>query len=75
VPMNALAEAQFHTFQLLPLKYILYNVFELFNTQHVIALELGASISTTPLRRLMVALIPTVASCLPKIWQPYWSKG
>lgn len=40
--MSAPAEARFHAFQILPLEYILYSVFESLDTKHAMTLTLSA---------------------------------
>jgi hypothetical protein len=71
VLMNAPAEAQLYAFQILPIEYILYNVFEPFNTQHAISPGLSGGAFMVPSRRPTVVLI---SSYLPKNWQPYCLK-
>lgn len=42
VLMSAPAEARFHAFQILPIEYILYSVFESLDTKHAMTLTLSA---------------------------------
>lgn len=42
VLMSAPAGARFHAFQILPIEYILYSVFESLDTKHAMTLTLSA---------------------------------